>query len=139
MNYDEEDRLGAAEDLAPISQGGSGQLVRITTPFAAVYDPATGGMTAGDPTYEYGAGVVEAYAAHLVDGSRIQVGDKKLILSALRFNADETLMTPETALTRPTSSAVLRFSGAVDWSVIKVEAIEPAGLPIIFTLQLREG
>lgn len=136
MDYDIEDRRGAAEDLAPISQGGSGQLVTITTPFAGVFDPATQTSTTGSPTTQIGSGVEEEYSAFSLAGGLALAGDKKFILSALVFAADGSIT--DTALTKPVPDrdTCTLANGSV-WTIKKVDTLAPAGLAIMFTLQMR--
>jgi hypothetical protein len=138
MDYDLEDRLGAAEDLAPISQGGSGQMVTITTPFVGVFDPATDTTSAGAATTQIGSGVEVAYSANSVDGTLIRTGDKQFLLSALTFGADGVVT--ETPLTAPVAHRdTLTFGDGAVWAIKRVDPLSPAGRPIIYTLQLRSG
>lgn len=130
MDYDLEDRLGAAEDLAPISAGGLGQAVTITTPFAGVYNPATGAVSTGSATTQAGSGVEEAYSAYSIDGVRVRAGDKKFLLSALN--------TAGGAITAPVADRdTLTLADGSEWTIKKVDPLAPAGTAIMFTLQLR--
>jgi hypothetical protein len=122
MNYDVRARATAARMLSPVSAGGKGQLVTLTK----------------GATTQYGAGVEEAYSAFSIDGSLIKSGDKRFLLSALKFNASGTLMSPPTALTAPVvDETTLTFADASIWRVKRCDLLAPAGLAILFQLQLR--
>lgn len=135
MDFDEEARLDAAQDLAPKSLGGSGQLVTLTIKRSGVRDPDTG-VTPVTTTIQTGAGMVEAYRAQDIDGTTIKAGDKRLMLSALRFNPDGTLMEPPAALMALQANDVATLSDGA-WKVQAVETFEPAGLAIFHYLQIR--
>jgi len=137
--YDVEDRLGAAQDLAPISHGGSGQLVTITTPgTAGTYDPmtdTTSGATA--PSTQIGSGVEETASAYSVANGLAQAGDIKFLLSALQFTSAGAITS--TAMTAPVADRDTLTKADGVWAIKQVDAISPAGLPIIWTLRLRKG
>lgn len=128
-SYDERARATAARVLAPKPKG-KGQAVTVTAPGAPSYDPATGVTTPGTPASQTGSGVVEKYSAQSIDGARIKTGDIKLLLSALQTNG--------AALERPVADKhTATLANGVKWRIVKVDAEEPAGVPICYTLQLR--
>lgn len=108
--------------LAPIDAGGKGQLVTLTT----------------GAVVKRGSGVLESYSAHSIDGSLIKSGDRKFLLSALEFTSTGALLSPVTALAEPTiDETVLTFGGGAKWRVKQCDPLSPAGLAILYTLQLR--
>lgn len=128
-NYDVRARAAAGRALAPIAQGGKGQVVTISTSTPGVFNPATS-VTPVVTVVQTGSGVEEAYQARSIDGTLILVGDKKFILSP--FNSAGGLLTkPE-----PDKSTVTLADGSL-WTVKRVDPLSPAGLDIMFTLQLR--
>jgi len=116
--------------LAPIAQGGKGQVVTITTPFAGVHDPATGTVSTGSATTQTGSGVEEAYSSFSVDGERVRASDKKFLLSPLNSAG--------AAITAPVADRdTLTLADASIWTIKKVDALKPAGMAVMYTLQLR--
>lgn len=129
MDYDVEARADAAQELAPIDQGGSGQKVTLKREIPGTRDPATG--IVGPPTTQQrdGSGLEEAYRASEIDGTLIKKGDKKFMLAALDLTGAE-MMAPKVG-----DTLVMTDGG---WGVATVEPFSPAGLAIYFNLQLRK-
>lgn len=128
MNYDLEERIAAAEDLAPIAQGGFGQVVTLTHVTPGSYDTATATETGATTTTQTGSGVEIAYTAREIDGNTIRVGDKKLLLSPLN-SAGAALLAPELGDTAALASGT--------WTILAIEPLSPAGTVIMWTLHLR--
>lgn len=129
MAYDSNARSRAARKLAPIAQGGKGQAVTLKSQSNGAWDAATLTRTVTE-TSQITSGLEEAYRASQIDGTLIQAGDKKFILSALRSDLS-TPLSPE-----PQTGDKLTVGGR-DWLIMAVEPLAPAGLSIMFTLQLR--
>jgi hypothetical protein len=131
MDYDLEDRAGAAEDLAPIAQGGAGEVVTITTPgTGGTYDPATdttSGVTG--PTTQTSSGIEEAYSAFSQAQGLVQAGDVRFMMSPLR--------TDGTPVVTPVADRDTLTKADGVWAIKKVDPLQPAGTPILFYLQLR--
>lgn len=68
--------------------------------------------------------VVTGYAASLIDGSAIKAGDKQVIIAARGLG-----IVPET-----TDIVVLANER---YSIVSVEIVSPAGIPIIYKVQAR--
>lgn len=68
--------------------------------------------------------VVTGYAADLIDGSAIRAGDKQVIIAARGLG-----IAPET-----TDIVVLTNER---YSIVSVEIVSPAGVPIIYKVQAR--
>jgi hypothetical protein len=131
MDYDLEDRLGAAEDLAPIAQGGSGEVVTITSPGVDTFNPATDTTTPGTPVVQTGSGVEDTYSAFAIGTGLVLAGDVKFLLSAL--NSAGAPLTPPVA----GQSQLTKADGT--WAIMRADPLQPAGTPVMFTLQLRRA
>jgi hypothetical protein len=114
--FDVRARAAAAAALAPIAQGGSGQVVQISRP--------------GVTEVQIGSGVEETYSARSIDGTLIMAGDKRFLLSPLN-DAGAPITPPEPDLDR------LTLADGVTWAIKTVEPAQPAGLACMFILQLR--
>ena len=117
--------------LAPISKGGKGQPVTITWPGKTVVDPETDTAKVGEPRIEQCSGVEEAYSAFTVGQGLVLAGDVKFLLSPLQ--RDGTPVTP------PVAGLVLAKADGKPWTVVRVDTLAPAGVAVMFTLQLRKG
>lgn len=132
-DYDARFLATAGRLLAPKSKGGKGQVVTLHQPATdGVFDPATDTTTPGtDEADHEGSGVEENYSAFSVAGGVVAAGDVKFLLSALKV--DGTLM-PKPEADRDT---LIRADG--EWAIKKVDPLMPAGMAIMFTLQLRRS
>lgn len=105
-------------------KGGIVVLRRVVT---GEYDPGLG--TAPTITTDYeGTGVKIAYEAENVDGTLIQAGDQKLLLSPLQRNG--------APMPAPTAADLVLFGG-VSYTVKAVETTAPVDVSVLHTLQLR--
>jgi len=127
--YDARARATAGRKLAPISAGGSGQAVTISTTTPGTRDLATGRSLPASTTTQAGSGIDTAYAAFLVDGTLVKAGDRKFMLSPLTTSGG--------ALVLPTAGDRLTDAAGKVWSVISVEVFAPASLLVYAILQLR--
>ncbi|HEU4776985.1 MAG TPA: hypothetical protein VFS95_09180, partial [Telluria sp.] len=75
-----------------------------------------------------GTGVKIAYEAENIDGTLIQAGDQKLLLSPLQRNGQ--------AMPVPTAADLVLFGGA-SYTVKAVETTAPVDVSVLYTLQLR--
>lgn len=110
----------AATALRLLTQFGRDVTVRSYT--VGTYDPATGAnsVTTSDVTkkgalLDFGAGKT------LVNGGLIQVGDKRLLLES-------------SAAPSPQAHIIV---GSVEYVIISVGEVNPAGTPVLFDLHLR--
>lgn len=99
-----------------------GQSVALQSVTVGVYDPATGAVSSAAST-QNGVGVELAYRAAEIDGTNVQRGDRKLLISSVGITAPK----PEDKCT---------VAGVV-YTVKSVEPITPGGVNIAFYLQLR--
>lgn len=126
--YDVKARATAARLLASLTSGGKGQAVTLKTRTLGARNAATGTRVQATTT-QTGAGVEQAYSAREIDGTQIKAGDKQFMLSGL--DAAGAALSPG-----PSPSDLLTVGG-VDWTIINVDPVQPAGTPIYFVLQLR--
>ena len=129
MRYDLRAARRAALSLAPVSAGGKGQLVTITSASGGSYNVATGVRSNQAAATQTGSGVEELYSTREVDGAEVLLSDRKFMLSP--FAEDGT------ALTMPSPGDTLAYESGKVWRIVSVEVLAPAGLPIYATLQIR--
>lgn len=85
-------------------------------------DPVTGVETAGTETVYVPNGIFKEYDEKMIDGTRIQYGDRMLIL-------DNTI--------EPIASDEIEISGNY-WNVVSpIKAKSPAGIPLVYIAQVR--
>lgn len=121
-------KASAARMLAPRSKGGKGlelSLVRVTT---GDYDPELGTGSITTTQYE-GSGFRENYRQQDIDGSRIKVGDVKILISPLLLDATDT--------PQPVSQDKILFDGDT-YTVQGVDPWDYAGLAVGFSVQARK-
>jgi len=106
-----------------------GQIVTLTHVVPGVYDPATGLMT-NTATTQKGTGVVIDWDARQVDGSLIQIGDKKLLLSPLN--------TAGAVLTAPVLGDTVTDAASVVYTLVApLSTLSPAGTAVIYDCNMR--
>lgn len=117
----------ATKAAAMIAKAGMPMILRVTTP--GTYDPATGTDT-GVTTADHAAvGLLtnpfstnrEAYFAN----SLVQSGDKVVLMGA-------------TVAVRPQAGHHV-VVGSDAWLVVAVVTVEPAGVPVLYKVQVRRG
>jgi len=97
-----------------------GAVATLKRSSVAAYDPSTG-TAAETPTSLSTTACVFDYPQKYVDGTLILVGDKQAYLSAEQL---------------PKQGDVLAWQ-SVDYTVITVKAIAPAGVAVLYEVQLR--
>ena len=102
---------------------GRGRAMVLRKQTAAAYDPAAGSaaQTASDTDC---VGAVFDFPALLIDGTRIQRGDKKVLLAS-----EGLTVTPDA-----TDQLVI---GDVVHSIVNVQPIGPDGTVVVYRLQVR--
>lgn len=101
---------------------GRAMVLRKRTPPGA-YNPATGAATVTAVDHP-AIGAVFDFPALLIDGTRIQAGDKKVLLAADTLGAE------------PTTSDQLVIGGNVH-NIVSVQAIGPDGTVVVWKVQVR--
>lgn len=121
--YDLDAKADAAEELAPISLGGSGYIITLSWETGATYITYTGkpsGSTAGPYT---SSGIEISRVEQDRPGTLVKAGDIKFMLSPLQTDGSDMPEVPVRA------TATL---GGVDYTVTGVEPYKPAG-NVVFT------
>ncbi|QIQ65290.1 hypothetical protein 19_00015 [Pseudomonas phage Epa19] len=86
------------------------------------HDPVTGAVSNAPDQQFYAFGVEIEYENKDVDGTIVKVGDKRVILQAV-----EPIQTGDR----------LRYGLSTSWSIVGWKAVAPAGLALIYELQVR--
>ena len=104
-----------------------GGIVVLRQVVAGEYDPGLGTAPITTTDYE-GTGVKVNYEAENIDGTLIQAGDQKLLLSPLQRNGQ--------VMPAPTAADLVLFGGD-SYTVRAVETTAPVDVAVLHTLQLR--
>lgn len=129
MRYDLRARARVAAKLAPVSAGGKGQAVTITSASGGSYSPATGKRSGKSSAAQTGSGLEDNYTAREIDGTTIKAGDKQLMLSPIAADGS--------VLTMPEPGDLLEYETGARWRIMAVAPYAPAGVTVYATLQLR--
>lgn len=96
------------------------QLRRAGAPVTV--DPVAGTVSgAAEQSFDV-VGVVVDYDEKLVDGATIMRGDRLVYVQAVE---------------RPRQGDTFVEASGVQWSVVDFSAVDPAGVPVLFSLQVR--
>ena len=117
-------QTAARADQSLRRKGGIVVLRQVVT---GEYDPDLGAAPSSTSDHE-GTGVKIAYEAENIDGTLIQAGDQKLLLSPLQRNGQ--------AMSAPTAADLVLFGGAI-YTVKAIETTAPVDVAVLHTLQLR--
>ena len=104
-----------------------GGIVVLRQVVTGEYDPDLGTAPSTITDYE-GTGVKINYETENIDGTLIQAGDQKLLLSPLQRNG--------MPMPAPTMADLVPFGGA-SYTVKAVETTAPVDVAVLYTLQLR--
>lgn len=85
-------------------------------------DPVSGTVTPGAPLVFNVVGVVVDYNDKLVDGETIKRGDRLVYIQAVE---------------RPKVGDTFVEANGTQWSVVDFDAVGPAGVAVLFSLQVR--
>lgn len=107
-----------------------GQTVTLTESVPGSYDPATGATGSASVTTQTGKAVMIDYSSRSIDGTLIMAGDKMLKLSPLDTSGAQ--------LTPPKPESTVTMADGTVWTVKRVEAKNPAGVAVLYTLQVRQ-
>ena len=101
-----------------------GQSVTLKVASNGAYDPETG-STAVTYADQSAKGVVIDYDKKLIDGTKVRIGDRQCLLSPL-------------GITEPKDGDKIAF-GAEVWQVVPpVTVTNPAGVPVLYEVQIRK-
>lgn len=126
-------RALAVRQLAPIAEGGKGQIVTLTYTYVVEYD-VEAGEAETVPYVQEGSGVEVGIKAERVNGTSILTGDSILKLSPVRTDGLDLVVPPDTAIT-----TTVTLADGTQKTVARVERKAPSGLLIMLELQLRGG
>lgn len=87
-----------------------------------VVDPVEGTVTGGAPEEFEVTGVVTDYEDKLVDGETIKRGDRLVYVQALE---------------RPRIGDTFVEQDGTEWAVVDFDAVDPAGVAVVYSMQLR--
>jgi hypothetical protein len=99
-----------------------GAAAQVKTPGSASYDPATGVASSIYTSQDCTACVIE-YKKSEIDGTLIQAGDRKALLSPI-------------GITEPKPGCLIVWGGK-DLRVITTSVVAPAGLAVLYECQVR--
>ena len=88
------------------------------------FDAVSGSTSNRTETY-LSYGLITDYKRYDIDGTNIKIGDKKIILAAIKD------------MPEPTSDDLLVIVG-VSWKIINCTPIAPSGIPILYQVQVRK-
>lgn len=110
----------AAETLALLEEFGAVITVERTT--GASVDPVTFEQKQAGASENYQPNaILRPYPSSVIDGTRIQVGDRELIMDARTEP-------------RMTDKPIVQGS---EWTIQNIIGVNPAGTPILYLLQVR--
>jgi len=107
---------------------GKGQSITLSHVASGVYNPATGVITGEVTTVQTGTGAVFEYGNKNIDGTLIKVGDKQLLLSALKTDGTE--------LVPPAVNDTVTIGGTV-YTITQIKPLSPAGTVVLYDANLR--
>lgn len=87
-----------------------------------VVDPVDGTVTGGAPVEYPVVGVITDYSDRMIDGEVIMRGDRIVYIQAT---------------VRPQRGDVFIEQDGTEWAVVDFDSVDPAGTPVVFSLQLR--
>lgn len=130
-DYDARFLALAARLLAPKSRGGKGQEVTLHQPGSeGTFDPVTETTSGASPPVDhYGSGVEDGYSAEMVASGAVLAGDVKFLLSPVTLQG--------AALPTPVADSWTLTKDDGVWTIKKVQRIAPAGMAVLYELQLR--
>lgn len=103
--------------------GDKGQAMTLRRRVSGAYDPAVGAATV-TPSESPCIGAVFPYAAILIDGTRIQAGDQKVLLAVKGLTLDPAI-------------GDQLLIGSTTTNVVSVQPIGPDGTVVVYRLQVR--
>lgn len=112
----------AQDTLSTIQNAGT--PVVVTRVNEGAFDPSSGNTLPGSEVTATGQGVLTQYKTMDVDGTVIKRGDMKLLLAASGLALE------------PTTNDTVTIGSDV-WTVLYVESVEPATVPVLYKVQIR--
>jgi len=122
MSFDYAELAATAQEL--LAEFGRAVTLSRPSTSAPTYNTSTGVSTPVSPATYAGTGATFDYAARDIDGTLIQAGDQRLLLS------------PASPMVEPKTSDLIVI-GSTTYTVQRAGKVSPAGTSIVFELQLR--
>lgn len=119
MNY----AATAAKTVAMLAKSGMAMTLRVTTP--GTYDPETGTESGAVVADHPCVGVLTEAKAYYIANSLMEAGDKVVLMGA-------------DVAVRPQAGQQIVIGSDV-WQVVAVVTVEPAGVPVLYKVQVRRG
>jgi hypothetical protein len=114
---------GDMTDVVTELLGEFGADVVITREIYEEIDPVTGDVLIEAESTEYTAkGIMKKYPENVINGSRITVSDRQLML--------------ETSIIEPLITDKITINGQ-EWPIMEIESINPAGTALLYTIRVR--
>ena len=98
-----------------------GKTVTLIRGYGDNKDPVTGVEVETDYEELETTGILKLYESSLIDGTRIKVTDRELVVSTEQA---------------PTMADKVKIND-VYWSILSVRPVNPAGVPVVYFLQVR--
>lgn len=127
------DELAADADEMIREAGMSSVLIKPSAATGAAYDP-----TPGAPLFYPCVAAVDRYQLHQIDGSRIMMGDKRVLLSTVGVPDD---FGDEAAGYRISLGGTVvgsQIVGGQQYKIIAADTIKPAQIPVYYEVQCRK-
>ena len=124
--YDRSKAL-AVRMLAPRDKGGKGAVLSLIRTVKGPRNPDTGASSEVVTTYS-GSGLRETYQQRDIDGSKIKMGDVKLLVSPMLVSGQDMPL--------PSTQDKFSFDGTV-YTVVSVNPWNYVGLSIGYEIQAR--
>lgn len=115
----------AAASIAARLIGENGQVMMLTRIGNTAYDTATSSAGSVELEYATTVGAMFGYSLHRAQGTLIEAGDKRIMLSAI-----------ELAAPKPGDTITLGEENV--WRIVAVNTMAPAGIPIYHECQVRQ-
>jgi hypothetical protein len=121
-------KAAAARMLAPRSKGGKGLELSLVRVITGEYDPEIGGGKVTTEQFD-SSGLRQSYRQQDIDGSLIQQGDVKILISPVLLDGADT--------PQPVTLDKITFDGDT-YTVQHVDPWDYAGVAVGFSVQARK-
>lgn len=116
---------------------GYGMALTLTRITEGAYDPDTGQNAASSTTTHSCNGLVDEYKENMIAASLVRQGDKRLLLSAKGLSVTPMI---GDRFTFPDGSIwyIPEGTGQLQTTFQPIQTIAPAGIPVIYIIQVRK-
>jgi len=99
-----------------------GAAITVNRTTGETIDPVTNVATGGTPVTLSANGIIRRYPAKMIDGTRIEQGDKEVVL-----DPSVTMLIDDT----------LTIDGD-DWNIMDINTVAPDNTPLVYFIQVRK-